>query len=156
MLRGGDGLDQLSFADSTPVIDLSAFNISGIETLRTGGTVVTAKASQFASFSTITTTAPDAVGFVHLILAASGGPATLDLTGKLVGASAVLLIGSADAEGVTSGAGNDRIDAGAGNDTVTGQDGRDTLDGGANDDVLFGMLLSTTVVRTSTVVDLCK
>ncbi|MGC1494250.1 MAG: CAP domain-containing protein [Sulfitobacter sp.] len=48
------------------------------------------------------------------------------------------LLGSASAEAIDAGTGDDVVSAGAGDDTVNGQAGNDTLDGGAGDDTLFG------------------
>lgn len=137
---GGAGTDELDILPMQGLAsaDLTNLTLSGLETLRTGGASVTARADQFAAFQTIAQASGTASGAISLILAATGGATTLDLGTVVSQTTALSLTGSSDAEVLTSGAGDDQVAGGAGNDVLTGLSGDDVLAGDAGDDLLAG------------------
>ena len=67
---------------------------------------------------------------------------------KMLGDSAISIIGSDDDNTLNGGAGDDTLDGGDGNDTLRGGAGDDTLSGGAGDDQLFGEAGDDTLVQS--------
>lgn len=137
-LDGGDGADALGIQPATGAADLSDLTLVGLETLLTFGTTVTARAAQFAAFTSIAKVAGPAPGPILLTLSASGAATTLDLSTSVDRKTAITLTGSTDAEDLTGGWGDDQIAGGAGNDVLAGLSGDDRLFGGEGRDTLYG------------------
>lgn len=154
-IDGDDGIDLLGLVATS---DLSGLDLISLEYLETNGNTVSAKVSQFASFSTIVKSATgvgsaiDLNGEVDLSLVATGSNATLDLTQQLGdhGGRSLRLTGASDSETITGGLlaanyiasadGNDSVTGGNQNDSIYGGAGDDTLRGGGGSDFLVGGL----------------
>ena len=96
---------------------------TGVETLNTGGGLVTATAVQMEAFDTIRISAANTTGAVSLRLSAAG---TINLVGEL-GTRAVTFTGSAGNDDITTGDGADTIIGGTGDDTISGSGGNDLI-----------------------------
>lgn len=137
---GGSGADVLDINNARS--DLTGLTFTLVETLQTGFQAVRASADVFETFDAIlATTGVDSNRTVTLVLTATGGPVTLDLSSEL-GASGLVrganLSGTGDAETITLGAGQDSIRAGDGNDVLSGGVGNDSVAGDGGEDRLFG------------------
>ena len=142
VLNGGAGSDTLRvFVDGK---NLSAFDISGIETLDIfGRRNVAALAEQWTAFDRIIGPNDGSGGF-QIVVAASGHATTLDLSSQFTtsgpggGPAKFLVRGSDDDETMFGGEADDRFFAGNGNDTIFGKGGNDELVGGNGNDILSG------------------
>jgi Ca2+-binding RTX toxin-like protein len=128
-VNGSAGLDQLTASG-----DISGLTFLGVETLNTGGGIITATAAQLRFFATIQRSAADTAGAIELMFSTGG---VLNLTNKTIGRD-VHLTGSAIIDVITGSNGNDVIDGLAGGDTLNGGAGDDTLSGGDGADKLNG------------------
>jgi serralysin len=154
---GGTGIDTLSVRGG----NLGGLTVTGVETLLTQGSTMTATAAVLESFVTIQNSATNLTSQVNITLAATGASTVLDLRDELTSGAIlrpVFFSGSTDSETVTttnandnirggggndvinSGGGNDFVFAGEGNDTLNGGDGNDNLQGQLGDDILNGGL----------------
>ena len=140
-LDGGTGSDILS----VQYHDITGATLTGIETLWSSGTSLTAaqldtftsvKGSNGTSSSTSLTLTEGGTADVDLDNATLTGGFTL--TGSIQ--ADIITFQAADVTPITAymGGGHDVITAGIGNDTLYGQDGNDTLTGRAGNDLLDG------------------
>jgi Ca2+-binding RTX toxin-like protein len=136
---GGGGFDTFFVGPSS--IDLSGVAVSGFEQLLTNGLAITATAAQLEAFDVIRFNAWDSVGTSYLLLAASGGPQTLDLAQELNDGAAprdVYLTATASDETIAVGNGVDNVSGAAGDDVIRGNGGNDYLEGNDGNDRLLG------------------
>ncbi|QUJ76024.1 M10 family metallopeptidase C-terminal domain-containing protein [Sulfitobacter albidus] len=139
-LYGGAGNDTLVFGSDAAGDTDDLFGGAGIDVARFGGT----------AFGDLTI---DANSFIEVLdddfLTFSGTNSAniVDVSGALSYASSAnwslrggddRFTGTAVAENVNGGVGNDRLVGAGGNDSLIGDDGADTLIGGAGDDILDG------------------
>jgi Ca2+-binding RTX toxin-like protein len=110
-VNGSAGVDQLTASG-----DISGLTFLGVETLNTGGGIITATAAQLRFFASIQRSASDTAGAIELMFSTGG---VLNLTNKTVGRD-VHLTGSAIIEVITGSDGNDVIDGLAGGETLNG------------------------------------
>ena len=149
-IDGGTGTDTFTGPD------LRKYTISNVEILDTRGITVTGFAAQFEQFDKlINSSAPGAQA--NIVLVATGGPTTLDLSQELTTAG-LNVIGSSDAEAITGGSKADTFRGGGGADTLNGGQGSDiadfsdkassvvvTLKGGTNTTVTVGGVAEDTI-----------
>lgn len=135
-IAGGAGEDRLELwagngADVPGgfAYDLSAYTLSGLETLLSFNTVITGRVADFEAFDTISNFFID-----PLELRISNG-GVLNLADEL-GASDAHVVASAAGDSITTGKGDDQLDGSAVADTLVGGDGDDSYFGGDGADTI--------------------
>lgn len=135
VLDGGDGNDTISGGMFGSDV---SFGGAGDDTIYTGLGINVADGE--SGIDTLDTTAWDEAYAIDLVTGATNyaGESYLNFEHLITGDGNDTLVGSASANRIQSGVGNDSIDGGSGNDTLDGGAGNDTLNGGGAGDSLIG------------------